>query len=367
MSIYIKTILSVPSRGDILDMSKKIIVAAVVALFCATAFASLAGGADAAKNNYVIYGEVIDDDLDVADYFYVYFSCEADNEKYIEAANAAFTAAGIPAAFEMGKYGPSCKYEGDGNTSCYVSDGKNLVPVAKSSEDYINNPKAAFSFINGWISAEQYEALDPIEKLNWKEDEWMGAQKIPECGASATVKDYIAYLTIIEDDLVSWKATAITFSAAKEPVAWCYAFNQATKALGNSVFADCKVEYFAATDYIGVDFDGMTATWVKEGKNWSKTNVTGVEYIAADEIDFELVNGWISEAQYNTLSEKEQKNWTGDDMMAGWYMRNATGEVVEDALSLMLIIGIVGAVILAVIIAIVLIFIVRKKSGNNAA
>ena len=360
--------MSVASRGDILDMSKKIIVAAVVALFCATTFASLAGGADAAKNNYVIYGEVIDDDLEVSDYFYVYFSSEADNEKYIEAANAAFKAAGVPATFEMGKYGPSCKYDGDGNTSCFVSDGKTVVPVAKSSEDYINNPKAAFSFVNGWISTEEYEALDPVEQLNWMVDAYgMGAQKIPECGASATVKDYIAYLTLIKDDLVSWEATAITFSAAQEPVAWCYAFNQATKALGNDVFADCKVYYEASTNYIGVDFDGMTATWVKDGKDWKKTTVTGTEYINAKEVDFELKNGWISEAQYKTLSEKEQKNWTTDAMLGGYYMRNATGEVVEEAISMMLIIGVIGALILAVIIAIVLITVVRKKSGNKAA
>ena len=164
MSIYVKTILTVTSRGDILDMSKKIIVAAVVALFCATAFASLAGGADAAKNNYVIYGEVIDDDLEVSDYFYVYFSSEADNTKYAEAANAAFAAANIPASFEVKDSGLSIEYNDSSNNSCFYSDGKNLVPVAKTGEDYINNPKAAFAFVNGWISAEEYEELDPIQQ-----------------------------------------------------------------------------------------------------------------------------------------------------------------------------------------------------------
>lgn len=49
------------------------------------------------------------------------------------------------------------------------------------------------------------------------------------------------------------------------------------------------------------------------------------------------------------------------------YMRTATGEIVEETLSLLLIVGIAGAVILAIIIAIVLIFVVRKKSGNKAA
>ena len=54
-------------------------------------------------------------------------------------------------------------------------------------------------------------------------------------------------------------------------------------------------------------------------------------------------------------------------MLGGYYMRNATGEVVEEAISMMLIIGVIGALILAVIIAIVLITVVRKKSGNKAA
>ncbi len=57
MGIYIKTALSTTSKGDILDMSKKFIAAAVVAMFCVTAFVGIASESDAAKQSYILYLE----------------------------------------------------------------------------------------------------------------------------------------------------------------------------------------------------------------------------------------------------------------------------------------------------------------------
>jgi len=347
--------------------SKKIIAAAVVALFCVTAFACIVGDdSDAASKNYELYVEILDDEHIVSDFVYVYFESEADNEKYCEAATAAFAAAGYSdITLEVGNYGVSVKYKGSGNNSCWYSNGMSWVTVSSGSEDYINHVKAGVAVNNGWIGDEEYEELPEYEKVNWQEDQYMPGyyQKILEApGAAGAIKEYTSYLTVIDDDLVTFKTTSISFKAEDNISAWIYGFNAATKALGNSIFAKVKVTY--AMGYVSVSYgdSGNTACWVKEGKNWVSVTEPAKEYAAASETDFELQNGWISEEQYNGLEKGQQAFWVEDSMMKGWYQRIATGEIVEEVADL-LVIGVIAAIIIiAIIIVLIVVFVKKKKT-----
>lgn len=347
--------------------SKKIIAAAVVALFCVTAYACVVSDdSDAASKKYELYVEVLGNDHIVSDYVYVYFESDADNEKYCKAANEALAKAGFAdVTLEVGDYGISFKYKGDGNNSCWYSDGKDWVSVSKGEEDYIKNTKAGVAVNGGWIDQATYDALPEYEKVNWLEDAYMGGyyQKILEVpGTVGEIKNYMVFLTIINDNLVDIEAQTISFSSENNVFAWVSAFNQATKALGNSIFAQVNASY--AMGYVSISYgeNGNTACWVKENSKWVSVSDPTKQYPASSEIDFELKNGWISSDKYNGLSDSEKKFWQSDAMMPGWYERIATGELVDDVLNVMLIVGIVIIVII-VILVVFLIFRSKKKSS----
>ena len=379
MSIYIKTALSATSRGDILDMSKKFIAAAVVAMFCVTAFVGIAGESDAAKQNYILFLEDVTVGTDSVsyDFAYVYFDAKNDDaEDFVAEANAALSAANLGATKLTLSEDKKSIWVTNTETVDIAqahSKGNAWVSSGGTVGEWLESTKSAIIF-DGYISQEEYDLLpaavqDQFEYLGWG----YGYDYIFEVKADPIVgamTEYTVFMTIIKDDLVSFEATAITFTAEKSILAWIYGFNEATKALGNSVFAAVKAKYSEKFNSISITNAGKVAAWMETSKkNWEVCNSPGEDYISGKNIDFELINGYISTDQYNTLSSSEKTFWVEPAYpMAGYeWMRVATGEVVEEALSLMLIIGIVGAVILAIIIAIVLIFIVRKKSGNNAA
>jgi len=379
MSIYIKTALSATSRGDILDMSKKFIAAAVVAMFCVTAFVGIANESDAAKQSYILYLEDVTIGVDSVsyDFAYVYFDAKNDDaEDYIAKANAALSAAGL---------GATTLSLSEDKKSIWVTntetfDIAQLAPLngvwattGGTVQEWLGSAKTAIVF-DGYVSEEEYELLpaavqDQFLYLGWGYgyDYLFEVKAEPAIGA---MTDYTVFMTIIKDDLVSWEATAITFTAEKSVLAWIYGFNEATAALGNSTFAKVKAAYSEKYNSISIKDGGKVAAWMETSKGkWEVCNSPGEDYISGKHIDFELINGYISTEQYNTLSSSEKTFWVEPAYpMAGYeWMRVATGEVVEEALSMMLIIGIIGALILAIIIAIVLIMVVRKKSGNKAA
>ena len=311
--------------------SKKIIAAAVVALFCFTAYACVVtDDADAASKKYELYVEILGDDHIVSDYVFVYFESEADNEKYCVAANKALADAGYSKVkLEVNSSGGvSVKYDTSKNSSTWYSDGKNWQPVAKMEEDFINNTKAGAAVNGGWINQEAYDELPITEQAYWKEDtQYMPGnyQKVPQVPASGEIKEYKVWLTIISDDLVKTETTTIKFSADNNAAAWVSAFNQATKALGNSVFAKA-VAYFDGESYIGVELgdEPNTSSWAKENGKWVSVSETAKQYVADSEIDFELQNGWISADQYNKLSDDQKKNWVLNETMGGYYQRIAS-------------------------------------------
>jgi len=379
MSIYIKTALSAISRGDILDMSKKFIAAAVVAMFCVTAFVGIANDSDAAKQSYILYLEDVTIGVDSVsyDFAYVYFDAKNDDaEDYIAKANAALSAAGL---------GATTLSLSEDKKSIWITNTETieiaqLAPLngvwattGGTVEEWLGSAKTAIVF-DGYVSEEEYELLpatvqDQFFYLGWGYgyDYLFEVKADPAIGA---MTNYTVFMTIIKDDLVSWEATAIQFTAEKSVLAWIYGFNEATDALGNSTFAKVKAAYSEKYNSISIKNAGSVASWIETSKgNWETCGSPGEDYISGKNIDFELIHGYISTDQYNGLTDAEKKFWVEDTWkVPGYeYLRVATGEVVEEALSLILIIGIVGALILAVIIAIVLIMVVRKKSGNKAA
>ncbi len=345
--------------------SKKIVAAAVVALFCFTAYACVVtDDADAASKKYELYVEILDDDHILDDYVYVYFESEADNEKYCAAATKALADAGYSdVTLEVGKYGVSVKYKGDGNNSCWYSDGKSWVSVSKGAEDYINHTKAGVAVNNAWITEEEYEELPVTEQIYWKEDTYMAGyyQKLLESeGVTGEIKDYKVTLALIKDNLVDVSSTTIKFSAENIATAWVCAFNQAVEALGdNSIFADTEAIYAAGFLSIIYGDSLFTASWVKESGKWVSVSDTGKQIPAATESDFELKNGWISAEQYNKLSDDEKKNWTTDEQMGGFYQRIATAS--KSSSSDFPIIYVVVAIVAILLIACAAYYLMKNK------
>ena len=70
-------------------------------------------------------------------------------------------------------------------------------------------------------------------------------------------------MTIIKDDLVSFEATVIKFTAEKSILAWIYGFNEATAALGNSTFAKVKAAYSEKYNSISIIEAGKVASWIE--------------------------------------------------------------------------------------------------------
>ena len=343
--------------------SKKYVAAVVVALFCVAAYVSIVSDdTDAASKNYELYVEILGDDHILDEFVYVYFESEADNEKYCAAATKALADAGYSdVTLEIGKYGVSVKYKGDGNNSTWYSDGKSWVSVSKSAEDYINNTKAGAAVNNGWIDEEAYEELPVSEQIFWKEDTYMAGyyQKILEApGTTGEIKEYKVNLSIINDNLVDYEAKTIKFSSENTATAWVSAFNQATKALGNSIFSKTKAVY--ALGFVSISYgDNMnTASWVKEDNKWVSVTDTAKQYVADSESDFELQNGFISTEKYNKLSSSEQKNWQETGMGYGYDYQRLPASSSGDNTMLYIII----AVVVIVVIAAAAFFFMKKKS-----
>ena len=349
--------------------SKKLLAAAVVAMFCITAYAVIDTGdaSDAASKKYELYVEILGDDHTVEDYAYVYFESDADNEKYCKAANDALSKAGYgDVTFTYSEeYGISVAYKGDIYNACYYSDKTSWVAITDTAVDYINNAKAGLAVNGGSITEDVYDSLPEYEKENWVDIGWGYYQKLLEApGTIGEVKNYFAYLCIIDDDLVSVEIQTIEFSAENNESAWIFGFNQATKALGNSIFSKVKASKSfwggVSIDYAGIS---STASWVKENSKWVSVTDTGKQYVSGNSLDFELKNGWISEDQYNKLSDDQKAFWVKDSSAMGtWYQRMASGELVDDVLDVMLIVGIVIIVII-VILVVFLIFRSKKKSS----
>ncbi len=379
MGIYTKTALSTTSKGDILDMSKKFIAAAVVAMFCVTAFVGIANESDAAKQSYILYLEdvYIGTDSVTYDFAYVYFDAKNDDaEDFVEKANAALKDAELGATTLTLSEDKKSIWVVNTETEEIAqahSKGNAWASSGGTAAEWLESKKTALIF-DGYISQEEYDLLpaavqDQFDYLGWG----YGYDYIFEVKADPVIgamTDYLVYMTIIKDDLVSFEATVIKFTAEKSILAWIYGFNEATAALGNSTFAKVKAAYSEKYNSISIKDAGKVASWIETSKDkWEVCNSPGEDYISGKHIDFELINGYISADQYNGLKDSEKKLWVEPAYpMPGYeYMRTATGEIVEETLSFLLIVGIVGAVILAIIIAIVLIFVVRKKSGNKAA
>lgn len=335
-------------------------------LFCATALICVADSDSYAdKTNYELYVEVLNDNHIVSDVYYVYFESEADNEKYIEAANAAINNAGI-AGLElvMGKYGGiSIKYNDSSNNSSWYSNGMIWTKVSKTSEDYINNTKAGVAVNNAWIDQEAYDALPESEKVHWQADEYMAdsyQKKLEAPGTLGTVTNYFIFLNIVQDDLVSCEATTIEFKAENNYSAWVYGFNTATKSIIDSDFNNVKASYSHGMIEVDYGDNANTAAWVQKGSKWVFVENT-IDYLSGDWVDFELKNGWITAEQYDGLAKSEKKFWEADGS-TDFYKRVAIGEEVEEVIGLLVYVGI-GLLIVFVIVIIVVVVVVKKKKS----
>lgn len=350
--------------------SKKLIAAVVVAMFCVTAYAVIDTGdaSDAASKKYELYVEILGDDHTVKDYAFVYFESEADNEKYCEAANSALSKAGYgDVKLALSEYGISVTYKDDFNSSTWYSNGDVWVPVSKTESDYIDNAKSGLAVNGGWIDQETYDDLPAYEQSNWASDSAMPGyyQKVVEAPAKVgEIKDYFVYLTVVANDLVSIEVQSIEFKAENNYAAWVFAFNQATKALGNSIFAKVNAAYFDGYIMISYGENANTASWVKESKKWVSVSDSVKQYTSGNTLDFELQNGWITEAQYKGLPESEQAFWVKDSSgMGDYYQRMASGELVDDVLDFVLIAGIIFLVVVVVIVVVIIVIAKKKKSA----
>ena len=350
--------------------NRKIMTAAVVAMFCLAAFAFILGGDsyDAAdKKTYELYLEIIEDDGTVSNTAYVYFDSEADNEKYAAAANAAFVAAGLSdITVTISQSGGIWFNYKDGSNATFYSDGTKWVDVAKTEKDFIENTKACAALGNGYISEDVYDELSDLDKTMWKETGWGGAYayiKIPEdAGTFDKILNYTVNMTLIDDDLVRTTADTITFQSENTPDAWCYAINNAVK--GNSVFS--KLEATAGL-FLTITFDGSysNATYYKADGKWVDSMDPATDYVSGAELDFELKNGYISEEKYNALSKGQKECWKKTDMGGDYtYQRLAQATPGSDSSgndNTMLYIGI--AIVVIVIIAAGVFFFVKKKNA----
>lgn len=348
--------------------SKKIIAATIVAVFC---FAAIAVAVDAEKSDaattktYEVYVEVISNDGSLVTSNYVFFDSEADNQKYCEAANAAFKKIGLN-ALEMGvndKGGIWVKYDGSSNNNCFYSDGSSWKGINKTEKEYVENTKVGLAVNNGYITTEVYEELSLVEQAFWEETGWgdpYAYKKILEApGTLGAIKEYAVNLEIIENDLVKVNAQKFTFKSENIAYAWADAFNAAVS--GNSIFS--KTTATVAGDWIIINYDGNgnTATYYKDGSKWVAI-ANSSQYLTGSELSFELKNGFISAEKYNALSSAEKKCWQESGMGAGYdYMRIPGASASSDSDNTMLYVGIAIAVV--VVLVVVAFFVMKKKNA----
>ncbi len=305
--------------------SKKIIAASVVALFCVTAYAIIAAdSSDAASTeNYEIYVEIIGTNGSVNDAAFVYFESEKDPAKFVDAANAAFKAAGLTNLKLFYDDWIGIEYEAGGNdiNGSYFSDGSKWVTVSDTTSEYLSHSKLAMVVDNGYIDTATYAAVPVEEQANWNETGYGDPYayiKIPAATAkTGAMTEYEVNLTMIDDDLIKTTTEVIKFTSENNAWAWCYGLKAAIS--NNSIFT--KLEFSKISDeaiYLIFDGSNSNATYVKEKGEWVGVTKTAQQYTSGNEVDFELKNGYISTEKYNGLSSAEQKNWKESGMSGGY-------------------------------------------------
>ena len=346
---------------------KKIIAATIVAVFCfaAVAVAVNSEQSDAATKTYEIYVEVINDDAQLVTSNYVFFDSEPDNQKYCEAANAAFKKIGLN-ALALGvsdKGGIWVKYDGAGFNNCLYSNGKAWTSIESTDKDYINNTKVGLAVNYGYITTDIYDELSTSEQAKWEETGWgdpYAYKKILEApGTLGTIAEYTVNLEIVQDDLVKTVSDKVKFKSENNAYAWADAFNAAVS--GNSVFS----KTFAAVGmgYISISYDNDydTACYYKDGSKWASIDDT-TKYPSYKELAFELKNGFISKEKYDALPSGEKKCWQESGMGSGYeYQRIPGASPGSDSDNTMLYVGIAIAVV--VVLVVVVFFVIKKKNA----
>ena len=351
---------------------KKVFAMAVAAVFCIAAFASINFGdaSDAASSTYEIYVEIVDDNCIVTRTAYVYFESDADNAKFMEAANKAFESADLAnLKFDDSHGWISVEYDGSGDSACYYSNGKEWKEVNETSKDYIGNHKIGLAVGNGTISKEVYDALTPADQAHWEfkdggdyDDYYM--KKLEAPGVFDKIINYKVNLTLIDDDLIKTTGPQeISFKSENEPLAWCYAFNKAVKSY--TIYYKTEASY---TDGITIKFgeSNANAAYVKVSGKWEAVKVTEIDktFLSGSELDFELNHGLISAADFNKLTASEQKNWQKSDVVGGYdYMRMPSASSGSSGGSDNTVIYIVVAVVVIALIAAAAYYVVKKKNA----
>ncbi len=126
-----------------------------------------------------------------------------------------------------------------------------------------------------------------------------------DASAADTVEHY-AYFEIVSEDGLVTDSDWVKFTSENNAADFVEKANAAFAYYGYEV-------KFTYTTYITVDYEGYSATYVgsEDGKSWVSVTETQTQYPAAKYLSFSLVNGYITEAAYANVADKDAWTSTG--------------------------------------------------------
>ncbi len=135
-----------------------------------------------------------------------------------------------------------------------------------------------------------------------------------DASAADTVEHY-AYFEIVSEDGLVTSSDWVKFTSENTAADFVEKANAAFAYYGYEV-------KFTYTTYITVDYEGSSACYVgsEDGKSWVTAQTTEKDYPAAKYLSFSLVNGYITEAAYANVADKDA--WTSTGYGDPWaYMK----------------------------------------------